>query len=53
LSNGKLESVKPFKEAIRTARTAPEVLEALDRFEAGELRGGVPEEPDAVASEAS
>ncbi len=41
LPNGKLESVKPFKEAIRTARAAEEVLAALDRFEHGELRGGV------------
>lgn|GEM_PF-44330 len=41
LVNGKLESVRPFKEAVRTARTANEVYSALDRFAAGELRGGV------------
>ena len=44
LPNGKLESVKPFKEAIRVARAADEVLEALARFESGDLRGGY-EEP--------
>lgn len=41
LGNGKLESIKPFKEAVRNAKTAGEVYEALARFEAGELRGGV------------
>jgi len=41
LPNGKLESVKPFKEAIRVAETAAEVLDAFARFEQGELRGGV------------
>jgi tRNA-dihydrouridine synthase len=41
LPNGKLESVKPFKEAIRVSRTAEAVLEALAAFEAGELRGGI------------
>ncbi|MCX5688477.1 MAG: tRNA-dihydrouridine synthase [Planctomycetota bacterium] len=49
LPNGKLESVKPFKEAIRVSRTADAVLEALARFEAGELRGGV-EAVDAASS---
>ncbi|CAG0975579.1 tRNA-dihydrouridine synthase B [Phycisphaerales bacterium] len=38
--NGKLESIKPFKEAVRNATTADEVFDALDRFEAGGLRGG-------------
>jgi nifR3 family TIM-barrel protein len=46
--NGKLESVKPFKEAVRTARTPEQVYDALDRFARGELRGGF-EEPAATA----
>ncbi len=33
-------SVKPFKEAVRTSRTPGEVLDALARYDAGELRGG-------------
>jgi hypothetical protein len=40
LGNGKLESIKPFKEAVRNAREPAEVYDALDRFAAGELRGG-------------
>ena len=53
LPNGKLESVKPFKEAIRTARCADAIIEALDRFGRGELRGGCDEASavDAVAAE--
>jgi tRNA-dihydrouridine synthase len=39
LPGGKLESIKPFKEAIRNARTPDDVYEALERFGAGELRG--------------
>jgi len=39
-ANGGLESVKPFKEAIRNAESAEAVYDALDRFAAGELRGG-------------
>lgn len=45
LASGKLESIKPFKEAVRTATTPAHVYEALDRFAAGELRGGV-DSPD-------
>ncbi len=41
LDNGKMESIKPFKEAVRTAKTTQEVRDALARFGAGELRGGV------------
>lgn len=41
LDNGKMESVKPFKEAIRLADGPNAVLDALARFEAGELRGGI------------
>ncbi len=37
---GKTIGVKPFKEAVRGARTAQDVHLALDRFLAGELRGG-------------
>ncbi len=40
LENGKMEGIKPFKEAVRNARTPQAVYEALDRFAAGELRGG-------------
>lgn len=39
LPGGKLESVKPFKEAVRVARAPDEIYEALDRFGRGELRG--------------
>ncbi|MFA6046420.1 MAG: tRNA-dihydrouridine synthase [Phycisphaerales bacterium] len=39
LPGGKLESVKPFKEAVRVARAADEIYEALERFGRGELRG--------------
>jgi len=39
--NGKLESIKPFKEAVRKATSPGQVYDALDRFAAGELRGGV------------
>jgi tRNA-dihydrouridine synthase len=40
LGNGKMESIKPFKEAVRHATTAGAVYEALERFAAGELRSG-------------
>jgi nifR3 family TIM-barrel protein len=40
LDDGRMESLKPFKEAIRTAKEAAVVRDALDRFEAGGLRGG-------------
>lgn len=40
LGNGKMESIKPFKEAVRHATTAAAVYEALERFGAGELRSG-------------
>jgi tRNA-dihydrouridine synthase B len=40
LDNGKLESIKPFKEAIRLAHGPDAVYEALERFGRGELRGG-------------
>ncbi len=41
---GKVIGVKPFKETVRNARTPGEVEDALDRFVAGELRGGFFEE---------
>ncbi len=44
LENGKMESVKPFKETVRGAKTAQEVEDALDLFLAGGLRGGLMEE---------
>lgn len=49
LPNGKLEGLKPFKEAIRTATSADQVHEALDRFLAGELRSGA-EDPAQAAT---
>lgn len=49
LGNGKLESIKPFKEAVRNAKTPAEVHEALDRFAAGELRGGWEAHPEEAA----
>lgn len=50
VQGGKLESVKPFKEAVRVARSAEEIYEALERFGRGELRGpaSLMAEPDAV-----
>jgi tRNA-dihydrouridine synthase B len=38
--NGKMIGVKPLKEVMREAKTPEEVYAALDRFNAGELRGG-------------
>jgi tRNA-dihydrouridine synthase B len=49
-ASGKIVGVKPFKEAVRSARTAGEVHTALDRFIAGELRGGFFELSEPVAS---
>jgi tRNA-dihydrouridine synthase B len=51
LPDGRMESVKPFKEAVRTARTPADVYAALDRFAAGELRGGA--EPVASSEESA
>jgi tRNA-dihydrouridine synthase len=39
----RLPPCKPFKEAIRNAKTPAEVYQCLDRYLAGELRGGVRE----------
>ncbi len=44
LPNGKMESIKPFKEAMRTARAPEQVYAALDAFGAGGLRGGPEDE---------
>lgn len=41
LDNGKMESVKPFKEFVRNATAPDQVHEALERFLAGDLRGGI------------
>jgi nifR3 family TIM-barrel protein len=41
IADGRLESLKPFKEAVRLARSAEEVHSALDQFLAGQLRGGI------------
>lgn len=49
LGNGKLESIKPFKEAMRNVKDANLVHEILDRFAAGELRGGHEEPAEALA----
>lgn len=52
LENGKMESVKPLKEAMRTAATPTDVHGILDRFLAGELRGGWFEAEEAVSESA-
>lgn len=44
LPDGRMESVRPFKEAVRTAKTPAGVYEALERFGKGELRGGAEKE---------
>lgn len=49
LPGGKLESVKPFKEAVRVARSADEIYDALERFGRGELRGPVQSRSEAEA----
>ncbi len=41
LPDGRMESVKPLKEAIRTAENASQVRDALGAFLGGKLRGGV------------
>lgn len=48
LHNGKLESIKPFKEAVRNAKSPAQVYDALDRFAAGELRGGLETQEEVV-----
>jgi tRNA-dihydrouridine synthase len=40
LGNGRFESIKPFKEAMRSAKASDQVYEILERFERGELRSG-------------
>ncbi|MDX2117590.1 MAG: tRNA-dihydrouridine synthase [Planctomycetota bacterium] len=45
----RLGPCKPLREAIRNAKTPAEVDDKLDRFLAGELRGGRYEEADAEA----
>lgn len=45
----RLPPCKPFKEAVRLARAPAEVFEALDRFAAGDLRGGRHELEEAAA----
>jgi tRNA-dihydrouridine synthase B len=49
LGNGKLESIKPFKEAMRNVKDANLVHEIIDRFAAGELRGGHEEPAESLA----
>jgi nifR3 family TIM-barrel protein len=44
----RLPPCKPFKEAIRNAKTPEEVYECMDRFLAGHLRGGIREMEEAV-----
>ncbi len=39
LGNGKMESIKPFKDSMRRAASPAEILEHLARFQSGELRG--------------
>lgn len=40
---------RPLKEAVRNAKSSPEVFDLLDRFTAGELRGAEPVESEALA----
>ncbi len=49
LESGKMESVKPLKEAMRTAARPADVHTILDRFLNGELRGGWFEAEEATA----
>lgn len=51
LPDGRMESVKPFKEAMRTTKTPAEVEACLDAFVSGGLRGGAEAEEE-VGSEA-
>lgn len=44
LPDGRMESVRPFKEAVRTSKTPEDVYNALERFGRGELRGGIERE---------
>ncbi len=46
LPDGRMESVRPFKEAVRTARAPDDVYDALERFARGELRGGIERETE-------
>ena len=41
LPGGRLEGIKPFKEAVRNAKSAEQVYGALEEFLAGGLRSGV------------
>ncbi len=41
LPGGRLEGIKPFKEAVRNAKSAQAVYDALESFLAGGLRSGV------------
>jgi tRNA-dihydrouridine synthase len=47
--DGSHVGVKPFKEAVRLAKTCQEVYDALDQFRAGGLRGGAAEPQEAAA----
>lgn len=49
LPDGRMESVKPFKEAVRTTKTPAEVEACLDQFLAGGLRGGAEAEEEVVS----
>ncbi len=46
---GRIVGVKPFKEAVRKAVGPPQILECLDAFLAGGLRGGAYEPESATA----
>ena len=48
LPDGRMESVKPFKEAVRTTKTPADVEACLDQFLAGGLRGGAEAEEEVV-----
>jgi tRNA-dihydrouridine synthase len=41
LPDGRMESIKPFREAVRTAKQPEQLYEALEAFRTGGLRGGI------------
>jgi tRNA-dihydrouridine synthase len=47
LPDGRMESIKPFREAVRTAKQPEQLYEALESFRTGGLRGGADEMAEA------
>lgn len=44
LPDGRMESIKPFREAVRVSKTPDEIYTVLDQFGNGGLRGGAESE---------